>query len=70
MAIKPDTVAVAAGADRLANAVDGFAVRKGEPSLVNFLDAWVTYWKADGWLEATRQQWFASVDWVTRLSQP
>jgi polar amino acid transport system substrate-binding protein len=70
MAIRPDTVAVAAGADRLANAVDGFAVRKGEPSLVNFLDAWITYWKADGWLETTRQQWFGSVDWVTRLSQP
>ncbi|MBS0319349.1 MAG: transporter substrate-binding domain-containing protein [Proteobacteria bacterium] len=69
MAIKPDTVVIAQ-ASGLADTAEGFAVRKGEPSLVNFLNAWIVYWRADGWLEARRHDWFDSLDWTRRLSQP
>jgi polar amino acid transport system substrate-binding protein len=38
----------------LPSTVEGFAVRKGEPGLLNFLNAWIAYWKADGWLDERR----------------
>ena len=69
MAIHPDTVAIAQTSG-LSDSVEGFAVRKGEPSLVNFLNAWIVYWRADGWLADTHRDWFDSLDWVKRLSQP
>jgi polar amino acid transport system substrate-binding protein len=69
MAIHPDTVVIAQ-ADGLSDSVEGFAVRKGEPSLVNFLNAWIVYWRADGWLGERHREWFDSLDWVKRLSQP
>ncbi len=69
MAIKPDTVVIAQ-AGGIADTAEGFAVKKGEPSLVNFLNAWIVYWRADGWLEARRHDWFDTLDWTRRLSQP
>lgn len=43
---------------------EALAVRKGEPELLNFLNAWVTAHKADRWLDATREYWFESLDWM------
>ncbi len=43
------------------------AVRKGDPDLLNFLDAWLTYHKETGWLTERYDYWFMSTDWTTRL---
>lgn len=41
----------------------GFAVRKGEQELLNFLNAWIVAREADGWLPLTYDRWFKSLHW-------
>ncbi len=41
----------------------GFAVRKGDPDFLNFLNSWIVARKADTWLGATHQYWFESLKW-------
>ena len=48
---------------------EAMAVRKGEQELLNFLDAWVTARKADRWLDATREYWFESLDWMKEVKR-
>ena len=43
---------------------EALAVQKGEQELLNFLNAWITAHKADRWLNATREHWFESLDWM------
>jgi polar amino acid transport system substrate-binding protein len=51
----------------LPQAVEAFAVRKGEQGLLNFLNAWIAHWKADGWLDERRRYWFDTLDWTARF---
>lgn len=44
---------------------EAIAVRKGEQSLLNFLDAWVTAKQTDRWLPTTRDYWFDTMDWAS-----
>lgn len=44
---------------------EALAVRKGEQSLLNFLNAWVTARQTDKWLPTTRNYWFATMDWAS-----
>ena len=41
----------------------GFAVAKGDPDFVNFLDAWITARQADTWLPTLRGYWFETLRW-------
>ena len=50
--------------DPIVGWAEALAVEKGEPELLNFLNAWVTAHKADRWLNATREYWFESRDWM------
>lgn len=50
--------------DPLVGWAEALAVQKGEPELLNFLNAWVTARKADRWLTTTRDYWFESLEWV------
>lgn len=68
-AVAPGSVVVAQQSG-LAQTAEGFAVQKGQPSLVNFLNAWITYWRADGWLDSRHREWFDSLGWISRLSRP
>ena len=43
---------------------EALAVQKGQQELLNFLNAWITAREADRWLNATRDYWFESRDWV------
>lgn len=43
---------------------EAFAVQKGEQELLNFLNAWVTAHTADRWIDATREYWFETRDWI------
>ena len=53
---------------QLPHTVEAFAVRKGEQPLLNFLNAWIAYWKADGWLDERRRYWFETLDWTPRFN--
>ena len=41
----------------------GFAVNKGEQELLQFLNSWIISKKAEGWLQASHNYWFKSLDW-------
>ena len=55
--------------DPLVGWAEALAVQKGEPELLNFLNAWVTAHKADRWLNATREHWFESLDWMQEVKR-
>lgn len=58
--------AIAAGAP-LARTADGMAVRKGDMNLLNFLNGWVAARRRDGFLDANRDYWLTTLDWMQRL---
>jgi polar amino acid transport system substrate-binding protein len=41
----------------------GFAVIKGDPDFINFLNAWIISHNADVWLTSAHKYWFGSLDW-------
>ena len=41
----------------------GFAVRKGDPDSLNFLDNWIRVVEAEGWLKERKHYWFETRDW-------
>lgn len=45
----------------------GFAVRKGDPDSLNFLDGWIRVKTADGWLKERKDYWFNTRDWESRI---
>ena len=46
----------------------GFAVNKGDPDFLAFLNAWITAREADTWLPTTTSYWFKSLRWQERLA--
>lgn len=62
--------AVATSVQGLPHTVEAFAVRRGEQGLLNFLNAWIAYWQADGWLAERHKYWFESLDWTSRFARP
>src|SRR5210317_2653 len=45
----------------------GFAVNKGDPDFINFLNAWIISHKADTWLASIHKYWFDSLDWQKEI---
>jgi polar amino acid transport system substrate-binding protein len=43
---------------------DAFAIRKGDLDTQSFLDSWIEYHTADGWLEDRHDYWFKSAAWT------
>ena len=41
----------------------GFAVRKGDPDMLNYLDNWIRVVDSEGWLKIRKQYWFETQDW-------
>jgi len=50
--------------DAIVGWAEAMAVQKGEQELLNFLNAWIAAHNADRWLNATREYWFESRDWM------
>ncbi|MGB0911326.1 MAG: transporter substrate-binding domain-containing protein [Nitrospirales bacterium] len=40
-----------------------FAINKGAPDFINFLNAWIIAHEADTWLTSAHKYWFKSLDW-------
>lgn len=45
----------------------GFAIRKGDPDSLNFLDNWIRVAEAEGWLKERKRYWFETKDWEKRI---
>jgi len=45
----------------------GFAVSKGDPDFLAFLNAWITAREADTWLPTTAHYWFKSLRWREKV---
>jgi polar amino acid transport system substrate-binding protein len=41
----------------------GFAINKGDPDFLNFLNSWVIARETDTWLPSTHDYWFKSLKW-------
>jgi len=48
----------------------GFAVNKGDPDFLAFLNAWIVSREADTWLPTTTNYWFKTLRWKDRLDAP
>ena len=48
---------------------EAIAIRKGEQSLMNFLNAWITAKQSDKWMGTTRSYWFEAMGWVAEQNQ-
>jgi polar amino acid transport system substrate-binding protein len=62
----PTIIDVPTGRPLLASPA-GFAVGKGDPDFLAFLNAWITAREADTWLPTTASYWFESLRWRERL---
>ncbi|MFO7765349.1 MAG: transporter substrate-binding domain-containing protein [Pelovirga sp.] len=45
----------------------GFAIRKGDPDFLNFLNNWIRVRFADGWLEERYNYWFTTEQWRDQI---
>ncbi len=45
----------------------GFAVKKGDFDTINFLDNWIRFVQAEGWLEKRKKYWFETREWEDRI---
>lgn len=45
----------------------GFALRKGDIDTLNFLDNWIRFVQAQGWLEQRKHYWFETRDWENQI---
>ena len=45
----------------------GFAVRKGDPDFLNWLDNWIRVESAKGWLQNRYAYWFFSKEWEDQI---
>lgn len=56
----PDLLMIA-GDQPLRTTVEAFAVPQGEPTYLTFLNNWIDAVTAEGFIDATRQRWFATI---------
>jgi polar amino acid transport system substrate-binding protein len=54
-------------ADPLAKSREALVVRKGDPDLLFYLDAWIRYHQDTGWLAEKRKYWFDGFAWEDQL---
>jgi polar amino acid transport system substrate-binding protein len=62
----PDTIDVPVAQPLLRTPL-AFAVNKGDPDFLAFLNAWITAREADTWLPSTHAYWFESLRWRRQL---
>jgi polar amino acid transport system substrate-binding protein len=41
----------------------GFAINKGDPDFLSFLNSWIIVRQADTWLTSSHDYWFESLLW-------
>ena len=46
---------------------EAFAVRKGDPDVLNWFNNWIDNVKASGWLQERHAYWFTTREWADQL---
>lgn len=54
-------------AEPLARTAHGFALRVDDTGLLRVLNAWITFERASGWLQARSAYWFEGNEWASKL---
>ena len=44
-----------------------FALKKGDPDWLNYLNNWITYRRTDGWIQDRYDYWFTAKDWEDQI---
>ena len=47
----------------------GFAIRKGDPDFLTFLNTWIQLYMANGWLAERRAYWFETDGWFGEIDK-
>ena len=47
---------------------EAFALRKGDPDSLNFLNNWIDLRTRDGWLKSRHEFWFKGRDWADQVA--
>ena len=47
---------------------EAFAIRKGNPEMLNILNAWIVAHEADEWIDSSHKYWFNSLKWQRQVS--
>lgn len=50
----------------LATRREAFAIERGDPDFLAYLNAWIVFHEDIGWLEQRRNHWFRSLDWMSK----
>ena len=45
----------------------GFAVKKGDPDTLNFLNNWIIVVRAEGWIQERERYWFETKEWESMV---
>ena len=53
--------------DTFSKSPAGFAIRKGDPDFLAFLNNWISWHTIDGWLKERHTYWFKTADWFVEL---
>lgn len=48
----------------LATFSESFAIRKGDPDFLNYVNTWLRYYNETGWLKERRKHWFRDMKWT------
>ncbi len=48
---------------------EAFALRKGDPDALNFMNNWIAQQWRSGWLKERHDYWFASEEWADQVAQ-
>ena len=50
----------------LATRREAFAIERGDPDFLAYLNAWIVFHEDTGWLEQRRNHWFKTLDWMPK----
>jgi polar amino acid transport system substrate-binding protein len=64
----PDRL-VRANEGYVTSAVEGFAIRRGDPDALAFFNAWIAANRESGWLKARHDYWFRGREWASQVRQ-
>jgi polar amino acid transport system substrate-binding protein len=54
--------------DPFFQSAEAFALRKGDPDSLNFLNNWIDLRTRDGWLKSRHEFWFKTRDWADQVA--
>ena len=53
--------------ENLTNEPNGFAIRKGDPDLLNYVNSWIHAVRGEHWIQDRYHYWFETMDWKSQV---